>query len=84
MQAGEQDLCQAHYQPQNEEITMTAYIDRSSIELFVDNGRLVMSNRMYFNGKNITFSLLSKEDSLHIQKLTIWQLNPTLDQKVGF
>ncbi|WP_084787474.1 glycoside hydrolase family 32 protein [Anaerobacillus alkalidiazotrophicus] len=76
MLQGEQDLCQAHYQTENNEITLKAYIDRSSIELFVDGGKLVMTNRFYFKGDNITLSIEGEKSD--IQEVSVWELKATM------
>ncbi|WP_332634457.1 glycoside hydrolase family 32 protein [Halalkalibacter flavus] len=76
MQQGEQDLCQAYYENGKRDIKLTAYLDRSSIELFVDDGQLVMTNRFYFKGDNITLLISGNEND--IDTLAIWQLKVTM------
>lgn len=55
-------------------LEMQIFIDRSSIEVFVNHGELVMSNRIYPDSKSIHYDLFAQGVTAHVEKLQAWKL----------
>lgn len=57
------------------EITLHIFLDRSSIELFGNNGRAVITDRIFPSENSNGISLFSTGGSAQLLSLDIWQLN---------
>ncbi|AJQ28972.1 glycoside hydrolase family 32 protein [Pelosinus fermentans] len=55
-------------------LDLQIFIDRSSIEVFVNDGEVVMSNRIYPNSTSIHYDLFAEGVSVQVEKLQAWKL----------
>ena len=58
------------------EITLRVFIDRSSIELFGNNGEFVMTNLVFPNHPYSNLYLESKDGTAHLESLNVYSLKP--------
>ncbi|WP_312096557.1 glycoside hydrolase family 32 protein [Niallia sp.] len=57
-----------------ESIKLHLYIDRSSLELFINNGETVMTSRIYPDSSSIYIDLFAEEGEIHLLNLDAWEL----------
>ncbi|GAA3327037.1 hypothetical protein GCM10020331_065400 [Ectobacillus funiculus] len=55
-------------------ITLQLFIDRSSLELFVNEGELVMTNRIYPDPASLGVELFTEGGSVKLIELEAWTL----------
>jgi beta-fructofuranosidase len=55
-------------------LQLQLYLDRSSLELFADNGRVVMSNRIYPSQTSLGVDLFARKGSVTLTSLDVWNL----------
>ena len=56
-------------------ISLRLFLDRSSIELFGNNGQFVMTNLVFPNNPYSTLSIQSKNGTAHLDNLKVYSLN---------
>ena len=59
------------------EISLRIFIDRSSVELFGNNGEFVMTNLVFPENPYSTLTMESKNGNAHLDSLKIYSLNPS-------
>ncbi|MFC0470685.1 glycoside hydrolase family 32 protein [Halalkalibacter kiskunsagensis] len=57
-----------------ESLKIHLFIDKSSIELFIDDGRVTLSNRIYPSKNRLEVDLFAKNGSVNIKLMEIWKL----------
>jgi fructan beta-fructosidase len=64
---------------ENGNITMHIFVDRSSIEVFVNEGKLVMTDQIFPLSTSTGIKLYAKDGSVKVKSLTIYTLNSIFD-----
>jgi len=65
----------APLKPEDGKITLHLLIDHSSVELFANNGRVVITERIFPAAGSDGVSLYAKEGSVSLTSLEAWELN---------
>ncbi|MDN3956599.1 glycoside hydrolase family 32 protein [Sporolactobacillus laevolacticus] len=60
--------------PKSERLRLHIYLDRSSVEVFANDGETVMTSRMYPTEKNEGVRLFSNEGDVRMTRLNVWRL----------
>ncbi|WP_261305359.1 glycoside hydrolase family 32 protein [Paenibacillus andongensis] len=60
-------------------VKMRIFVDRSSIEVFVNDGKLVMTDQIFPLSSSAGIKLYTKEGSVKVKSLTIYTLNSIFD-----
>jgi beta-fructofuranosidase len=55
-------------------LTLRMFIDRSSIEVFANDGQVTMTSRMYPKEERVGFELFTTNNDVKIKDLTYWTL----------
>lgn len=50
------------------------YLDRSSVEVFLNQGEQVITSRIYPSANSLGFKLFAENGSVEVESLTVWQL----------
>ncbi|KAK7198618.1 sucrose hydrolase-like protein [Novymonas esmeraldas] len=66
--------------PQQTSLLIHAYFDKSSVEVFVNEGETVLSTRIYPARKDRTLSLFAINGIAHVTRGDIWALNQAVMQ----
>jgi fructan beta-fructosidase len=61
---------------ENGKIQLQILVDQSSIEVFCNNGKVVMSNQIFPDSTSIGMEIFSDNDNAFIENLSLWKLNP--------
>ncbi|HEU5140538.1 MAG TPA: glycoside hydrolase family 32 protein [Bacillales bacterium] len=59
----------------NHTVKWHLFLDRSSIELFINDGELVMTNRIYPDPSSLGLDLFAKGGSVKVSSLDLWDLS---------
>jgi len=62
--------------PDGETLKLHIYLDRSSVEVFGNEGRGVISNRIYPGQDSLGVDLYVSEGRVRLIKLEVWKLKP--------
>lgn len=55
-------------------LSLRVFIDRSSIEVFANDGQAAMTSRIYSKEKRLGFELLAENGDAHVNQFTYWNL----------
>ncbi|GIM28829.1 invertase [Clostridium polyendosporum] len=58
----------------NSTLKLRAFIDSSSLEVFCNEGEVVLSNRIYPNETNLSIDLFSKDGDVNVGSFKAWEL----------
>ena len=70
----------APLKPQGGRITLRIVADVSSIEVFANGGRIVMSFSLPIDPKNTSLSLFATGGEATVESMTVWQCKPIWPQ----
>jgi len=66
--------CAVSIKPDNP-IKLHIFLDRSSVEIFVNDGQRVMSNRIYSSPSSLGMDLYSKGGTVRLNSLEVWKMS---------
>ncbi|WP_284645733.1 glycoside hydrolase family 32 protein [Paenibacillus silviterrae] len=73
---GDGGISEADLQPMNDgRIKLHIFLDRSSIELFANDGQRTITNRIYPDPSSIGVKLVSRNGNAELLELTAWRLH---------
>lgn len=61
--------------PENNRIQLHLFLDRSSLEVFGNDGRVSLTNRIFPTEEGSGIVLFAKEGEVHLQSLDVWNLS---------
>ena len=67
---------QAKLAPQDDTITLRILVDRPSVEIFANGGRIYMPMQAVRDLKDQSLSIYSKGGNAHIEQLTVYEMKP--------
>ena len=59
---------------EEETVSLRIFIDHSSVEVFLNDGELVMSARIYPDPSSTKVKLIGREESIEIPLINVWKL----------
>jgi len=59
-------------------VDLRILIDRASLEVYLDGGRVSFTNSITPNGKPVDLSISASAGEVKVSSLTVWQLHPTI------
>jgi beta-fructofuranosidase len=58
----------------NKELSLRVFIDRSSIEIFANDGQTTMTSRIYPNEDRLGIELFTEKGDVQVKEITYWNL----------
>ena len=65
----------ANLAPQQGKISMHIFIDSCSVEVFANDGRIVISDLIFPNTQNLSMEFYARDGEVHLNKLDVWKLD---------
>lgn len=63
------------------QLTLQIYLDRSSIEIFANEGQATMTSRIYTSEKLLGIEVITEGGDVYVNELTCWELNDIWQQE---
>lgn len=60
--------------PEQGKIRMTTFIDACSVEVFANDGRVVISDLIFPTTQNINIEFYARDGTVHLNKVDLWEL----------
>lgn len=74
--SGEAGVSEAQVEPMEDgSIKLHLFVDRSSLELFANNGVKTITNRIYPNGDSLGVKLFARDGEVCLESLDAWQMS---------
>lgn len=64
----------ASLMPEQGKISMTIFVDSCSVEVFANDGRVVISDLIFPKAQNVTVELFARDGDVHLNKIDLWKL----------
>ena len=58
----------------DEELSLRIFIDRSSIEVFANDGQATMTSRIYPNEERLGIEVFAEKGNVRVEEFTYWKL----------
>lgn len=72
---GDKRISVGHLKKMDNGLELRILIDKSSVELFANKGRLTMSERIYPENTSVNYDLFCENGSCFVKQVRAWQLN---------
>lgn len=63
------------------QLTLQIFLDRSSIEIFANEGQATMTSRIYTSEKLLGIEVITEGGDVYVNGLTCWELNDIWQQE---